>query len=84
MDKKMLFENLNIENLAKCTEWPQNELKEPDMNSTLYMHLLGTRGINCPAFRSTISRFQEIEDFRIFPLIPILKFQSAKTFVKKK
>ncbi len=55
-----------------------NELKEPDMNSTLYyMHLLETRGTNCPAFRSTISRFQETADFRIFPLIPILHFQNA-------
>ncbi len=31
-------------------------------------------------FRSTISRFQDIAHFRIFPLTPMLKFQSVTIF----
>ena len=33
-------------------------------------------------FRSMISRFRDIPQFRFFPLTPLLKFQSAKYFFK--
>ncbi len=44
-----------------CTEWPEAELKESPMKSTL--HIPSFR-----PFRSTISRFQDITHFRIFPI----------------
>ncbi len=36
---------------------------------------------NFRPFRSTISRFQDIPHFRIFPLTPMLKVQSAIKFL---
>ncbi len=34
------FENLNIGNFAKCTEWLQAELKDSDMKRTLHMQYI--------------------------------------------
>ncbi len=52
--------NRNIGNFAKCTEWPQTELKESGMKSTLRLYLQGRRGPNFHQFRSTICRFQDM------------------------
>ena len=47
------------------------------MRSTLNMQFLGVRVPNLHPFHSMISRIQDIAHFRIFPLTPMLKFQSA-------
>ncbi len=59
------FENLNNVNFAKCTEWPQSELKWPDPKSTPHMDFLGLRVQTFHPFHSTISRFQDIPHFMI-------------------
>ncbi len=51
------------------------------MKSTLPIQYLGPRVPKCRPFRSMISRFQGIAHFRIFPLTPMFKFQSATKFV---
>ncbi len=74
------FENSKIGNFAKCTEWPQTKLKESDIKGTLHMCTVALRLPNFRPFRFTISRFQDIAHFTIFPFTPMLKFQSATKF----
>ena len=45
------------------------------------MQYMWPRVTNLCPFRSTISRFQDVAHFRRFPLIPMLKFQSAAKFL---
>ena len=68
---------LYIRNFAKCTKWPQTKLKESSIIGALPMCTVVPRVPNFHPFRSTISCFQDIAHFRIFPLTPMLKFQSA-------
>ncbi len=49
-------------------------LKESDIKSVIHMQLLIPRVTNFHPFRSTISRFQDMEHFRICPLAPMLNF----------
>ena len=42
---------------------------------------IGPQVTNVHPFRSTISHFQDIAQFRIFPLTPMLKFQSVTKFL---
>ncbi len=74
-----LFENLNIENFEKCTEWPQTKLKESGVKGTCTppMCTVVPRVPNFRPFGSTVIRFQDIAQFGIFLLTPVLKFQSA-------
>ncbi len=51
------------------------------MKSTLHTQYRGPRVPNFGPFGSTISRFQNIAHFRIFPLTPMLTFQSATKFL---
>ncbi len=44
------------------------------------MQYIRVRVPNFRPFRSTINRFQDVVHFRIFPLTPMLKFQSATIF----
>ncbi len=74
------FENRNIGNFAKCTKWPQTKLKELGIKSTPPMCTIVPRDPNFRPFLSTISRFQNIAYFTIFPLTPMLKCQSATKF----
>ncbi len=60
--------------------WTQ---ENQDKESTLHTHFLRSRGPNFHLFRSMISSFQEIVHFRIFPLTPMLTFQSATIFFTK-
>ncbi len=46
------------------------------------MQYIRVRVPNFRPFRSTINRFQDVVHFRIFPLTPMLKFQSATKFFK--
>ena len=82
------------EYFAKCTEWPQTELKESDTKCTLHMQYTGPQVPNFCPFRSTISCFQDIAHFRISnwpgfpsPYGPVLtkidiKWQSDIKFLK--
>ena len=75
------FWNLNIW-IAKCTEWPQNKLKQSSgITSTLPVCTVVHRVPNFRQFRCTISRFQDIAHIRIFPLPSMQKFQSAINFL---
>ncbi len=49
--------------------------------STLYVHLVGPWVPSFHTFCSIIIHFQDIAHFRIFPLTPMLKFQSATKFL---
>ncbi len=51
-------------------------MKESGIKNTLPMCTVVPWVTNFCPFRSTISRFQDIAHFRIFPLTPMLKFQS--------
>ncbi len=63
--EKWPFENLNIGNFAKWTEWPQPELKESDMKRP---YIFKTRVPDFHPFRSTLSHFQIIAHFYDFPI----------------
>ena len=63
--------------MSKCTERPRTERKESDMHSTLHMLFTGPRFPDFHSIHFTISRFQDIAHFRISPLTPKLKFQTA-------
>ena len=66
-----------------------NDLKLNSKNSknsktrkVLYItQYIGQQVPNFHPFRSTISHFQDIAHFGIFPLTPMLKFQSATDFL---
>ena len=47
------------------------------MKSTLHMYYITPRVTNFRQFRCTIIPFEDIATFTIFPLTPMLKFQSA-------
>ncbi len=72
-----LLKILKIGNFAKCTEWPQTELKEPTTKSTLHNFLYPPRVRHFHPLYSIINPFQDIGDFRTFLLTPMFKFQSA-------
>ncbi len=87
--RSSLSKIIESENFAKCTEWPQTKLKESGIKSSLHVCTVVPRVPNFRPFRSTISHFQDLTYFRIFPLTPMLKFhfyfflffwQIAKTF----
>ena len=71
------FENLDIRNFEKCTEWPQIELKRiwHEEYSTY-----GAPDTSSPKFSHYDQPFPDIAHFRIFPLTPILKSQSVTHF----
>ena len=75
------FENRKIGNFAKCTELPQTKLKESGITSTLNICTVVPRVPNFSPFHSTASCFQNIAHFRIYPLTPMLKFQSITNFL---
>ena len=60
---------------------PQTKLKLTGIKSTLPICTVVARVPNFRPFHSTISRFQDIAHFSIFPLIHMLKFQSAIEFL---
>ncbi len=79
------FKTLKTGNIAKCTDWPHTERRVSDMKSTIHtsMHFAEVRIPNFHQCRSTtISGFEDIAHFRVFPLTSMLKLQSATTFVK--
>ncbi len=57
------------------------KLKESGINSTLHMCTVVHRVPNVYPIHSTISRFQDIAHFTIFPMTPLLKFQSATKYL---
>ncbi len=65
---------------VKCIKSPQTELKESVIKRII--HFLGQSVPNVYPFRNTISIFNILYIFRIFPLTPMLKFQSATKLVK--
>ena len=58
-----------------------NQTQGIGQQSTLHMSTVVPRVLNFRQFRSTISHFQDIVHFRIFPLTPMLKFQTATKFL---
>ena len=72
------FENLNIGNFAKCTEWPQTKLKKSGIKNTLHMCTVVPRVPNFRPFGSTISRFQDIAHSMILPIDSYVKISYVK------
>ncbi len=57
-----------------------NQTQGAGIKSTLHMCTVVPRLPTFRLFHSTISRFQDIAHFRIFPLTLLLKFQGAANF----
>ena len=84
-----LIENWGSSSLLKIltSEILQSAPNDPKPNSrnqaskVPYMGTVVPRVINFRPFCSTISPFQDIPHFRIFPLTPMLKFQSGIKFL---
>ena len=72
-----LLKILTSELLQSAPNDHQTEVKESDMKSTLQCSTSRPRVRNGRPSRSTVSRFQGVAHFRIFPLTSMLKFQSA-------
>ncbi len=50
LGERLSFENRKIGNFVKCTEWPQTQLKESGIKSTLLMCTVVPRVQNCHPF----------------------------------
>ena len=73
------LENLNIGNFAKSTKWPQSELKESDMKSTLHEvpRTTSAKFSSISLYDESFSGYCTLYDFS---LTPMLKFQSVLFF----
>ena len=64
--REQSFENRRIWHFVKCTGWPQIKLKAWSLKSTLHISTVVPWVPNVRPFRSTISHFGDIPNFR-FP-----------------
>ncbi len=79
--KSIFFLNLTSK-IFEVQQMTPNWTQESGMKSNPYKQFLRPWVPNFHPFHCTTSHFKDFAHFRIFPLTPMLKFQSATIFFK--